>query len=83
VLTSRSRFAWAHDDDPDRSIGATVQTPPGASFVVSKAHAPGSVLTTASIERKWIDNWLIGATFEGDIEIHQQLCREGRVRYQW
>src|SRR6202166_3877383 len=32
ILTLRSRFAWAHDFDPDRSIAATFQTLPGASF---------------------------------------------------
>ena len=31
VLTLRGRLAWAHDYDPDRSIGATFQTLPGAS----------------------------------------------------
>jgi hypothetical protein len=54
-----------------------------SSYVNGAAHAPGSVLTTASIERKWLDNWLIAATFEGDLEIHQQSCRQGRVRYRW
>jgi uncharacterized protein with beta-barrel porin domain len=33
----RSRFAWAHAFDPDRSIAATFQTLPGASLVVSGA----------------------------------------------
>src|SRR5665213_4323 len=39
VLTLRGRAAWAHDFDPDRSIGATFQTLPGASFVVNGAAA--------------------------------------------
>ncbi len=29
--------AWAHDFNPDRAIGATFQTLPGASFVVNGA----------------------------------------------
>ena len=37
ILTLRGRFAWAHDFNPDRSIGATFQTLPGASFVVNGA----------------------------------------------
>jgi uncharacterized protein with beta-barrel porin domain len=46
MLTLRSRFAWAHDYDPDRSIGATFQSLPGASFVVNgAAQAADSVLT--------------------------------------
>jgi hypothetical protein len=37
VLTLRGRLAWAHDFDPDRSIAATFQALPGASFVVNGA----------------------------------------------
>ena len=37
ILTLRGRFAWAHDFDADRTIGATFQTLPGASFVVNGA----------------------------------------------
>jgi uncharacterized protein with beta-barrel porin domain len=32
ILTLRGRLAWAHDYDTDRSIGATFQTLPGASY---------------------------------------------------
>ena len=35
ILTLRGRLAWAHDFNPDRAIGATFQTLPGASFVVN------------------------------------------------
>jgi uncharacterized protein with beta-barrel porin domain len=67
VLTLRGRLAWAHDYDTDRSIGATFQSLPRASFVVNgAAQASDSVLTTASIERKWTNNWSIAATFEGE-----------------
>jgi hypothetical protein len=38
-LTPRGRFAWAHDFEPDRSIAATFQALPGASFVVNGAAA--------------------------------------------
>ena len=49
ILTLRGRLAWAHDFNPDRSIAATFQTLPGASFVVSgPAQATDSALTTAS-----------------------------------
>lgn len=37
MLTLRGRAAWAHDFNPDRSLGATFQTLPGASFVVNGA----------------------------------------------
>ena len=32
ILTLRGRLAWAHDFNPDRAIGATFQTLPGASL---------------------------------------------------
>jgi uncharacterized protein with beta-barrel porin domain len=44
---------WAHDYDPDRSVAATFQSPPGASFVVNgAAQASNSVVTTAAAEIK-------------------------------
>lgn len=50
VLILRGRVAWAHDYDPDRSIAATFQTLPGASFVVNgAAQAPDSALTAAFV----------------------------------
>jgi uncharacterized protein with beta-barrel porin domain len=53
ILTLRGRFAWAHDYNPDRAIGATFQSLPGASFVVNgAAQASDSALTTASAEWK-------------------------------
>jgi uncharacterized protein with beta-barrel porin domain len=42
ILTRRGRAAWAHDFNPDRTIGATFQTLPGASFVVNGAPTPRS-----------------------------------------
>jgi uncharacterized protein with beta-barrel porin domain len=85
VLTLRGRLAWAHDYDPDRAIGATFQTLPGASFVVNgAAQASDSVLTTASIERKWINNWSIAATFEGEFSnVTSSYAGKGVVRYAW
>jgi uncharacterized protein with beta-barrel porin domain len=85
VLTLRGRLAWAHDYDPNRSIGATFQSLPGASFVVNgAAQASDSVLTTASIERKWTNNWSIAATFEGEFSnVTSSYAGKGVVRYQW
>jgi uncharacterized protein with beta-barrel porin domain len=41
---------WAHDFDPDRSIAATFQSLPGASFVANgAAQVHDSALTTASM----------------------------------
>jgi uncharacterized protein with beta-barrel porin domain len=81
----RSRFAWAHDYNTDRSIGATFRTLPGASFVVNgAAQASDSVLTTASIEMKWRNNWSVAATFEGEFfNVTSSYAGKGTVRYAW
>jgi uncharacterized protein with beta-barrel porin domain len=85
ILTLRGRFAWAHDYDPDRSIAATFQSLPGASFVVNgAAQAADSALTTASIEMKWKNNWSIAATFEGEFSsVTSSYAGKGVVRYAW
>jgi outer membrane autotransporter protein len=85
ILTLRGRFAWAHDFDPDRSIAATFQTLPGASFVVNgAAQAKDSALTTVAAEMKWINGWSTAATFEGEFSnIAQSYAGKGVVRYQW
>jgi uncharacterized protein with beta-barrel porin domain len=85
ILTLRGRFAWAHDYDPDRSIGATFQSLPGASFVVNgAAQASDSALTTASVEMKWLSGWSAAATFEGEFSnVTSSYAGKGVVRYTW
>jgi uncharacterized protein with beta-barrel porin domain len=85
ILTLRSRFAWAHDFDPDRNIAATFQALPGASFVVGgAAQAHESALTTASAELKWMNGWSAAATFEGEFSnVTRSYAGKGVVRYQW
>jgi fibronectin-binding autotransporter adhesin len=85
ILTLRGRVAWAYDYDPDRSIAATFQTLPGASFVVNgAAQAHDSALTTASAEIKWINGWSAAATFEGEFSgVTSSYAGKGVVRYQW
>jgi uncharacterized protein with beta-barrel porin domain len=85
ILTLRGRLAWAHDFDPDRSIAATFQTLPGASFVVNgAAQAADSALTTASIEMKWRSGWSAAATFEGEFSnVTSSYAGKGAIRYQW
>jgi uncharacterized protein with beta-barrel porin domain len=85
ILILRTRFGWAHDFDPDRSIGATFQTLPGASFVVNgAAQAADSALTTASIEMKWKNGWSAAATFEGEFsDVTSSYAGKGVLRYQW
>jgi autotransporter-associated beta strand protein len=85
VLTLRGRLAWAHDFDPDRSVGATFQSLPGASFVVNGAvQASESALTTASVEMKWLNGWSAAATFEGEFsKVTSSYAGKGVVRYVW
>jgi autotransporter-associated beta strand protein len=85
ILTLRGRVAWAHDYDPDRSIAATFQTLPGASFVVNgAAQAADSALVTASVEKKWLNGWSAAATFEGEFsDVTRSYAGKGVVRYLW
>jgi uncharacterized protein with beta-barrel porin domain len=85
LLVFRTRFAWAHDYDPNRSIAATFQTLPGSSFVVNgAAQASDSALTTASIEMKWRNGWSLAGTFEGEFsDVTSSYAGKGVVRYQW
>jgi autotransporter-associated beta strand protein len=85
ILMLRSRFGWAHDFDPDRSIGATFQSLPGASFVVNgAAQAHDSALTTASAEIKWRSGFSLAATFEGEFSgVTRSYAGKGVARYAW
>jgi autotransporter-associated beta strand protein len=85
ILTLRGRVAWAHDFNPSRSIGATFQTLPGASFVVNGAAQAGdSALVTASAEKKWLNGWSAAATFEGEFsQVTASYAGKGVVRYAW
>jgi autotransporter-associated beta strand protein len=85
VLTLRGRLAWAHDYTTDRSIGATFQTLPGASFVVNgAAQASDSALVTASIEKKWLNGWSVAATFGGEFSIvTSSYAGKGVLRRVW
>ena len=85
VLTLRGRLAWAHDFNPDHTIAATFQALPGASFVVNgAAQARDAVLTTASVERKWLNGWTAAVTFEGEFsDVTRSYAGKGVVRYAW
>jgi len=85
TLTLRSRFAWAHDYSSDRSIGATFQSLPGASFVVNgAAQAADKALTTASAEVKWRNGFSLAGTFEGEFSGNSSsYAGKAVARYQW
>ena len=84
-MTLRGRAAWAHDFNPDRSIGATFQTLPGAGFVVNgAAMASDAALVTGAAEMKWINGWSTAATFEGEFSnVTRSYAGKGVVRYAW
>jgi hypothetical protein len=85
VLTLRGRAGWAHDFNPDRSIAATFQTLPGASFVVNgAAQAHDSALVTGAAQMKWLNGWSTAATFEGEFSnVTRSYAGEGVARYAW
>jgi autotransporter-associated beta strand protein len=85
VVVLRGRLAWAHDYNPDRTIAATFQALPGASFVVGgAAQASDAALTTASIERKWINGFSLAGTFEGEFSnVTRGYAGKAGVRYTW
>lgn len=85
VLTLRGRTAWAHDFNPDRTVGAVFQTLPGSAFVVNGAAlARDSALTTASVQMSWMNGWSASATFEGEFSnVTRSYAGKGVVRYTW
>ncbi|MCP3441775.1 autotransporter domain-containing protein [Bradyrhizobium sp. CCGUVB14] len=85
IVTLRGRVAWAHDYNPNRAIGATFQTLPGASFVVNgAAMASETALVTAAAEKKWLNGWSAAATFEGEFSnVTRSYAGKGVVRYAW
>ncbi|MBR0790911.1 autotransporter domain-containing protein [Bradyrhizobium manausense] len=85
VMTLRGRAAWAHDFNPDRTVGAVFQTLPGSAFVVNGAAlARDSALTTASVQMNWMNGWSVSATFEGEFSnVTRSYAGKGVVRYTW
>ncbi|WP_245323574.1 autotransporter outer membrane beta-barrel domain-containing protein [Bradyrhizobium shewense] len=85
IFTLRGRAAWAHDFNPDRSIGATFQTLPGASFIVNGARQAGdAALVTGSAGMTWLNGWSAAATFEGEFSnVTRSYAGKGVVRYAW
>lgn len=85
LLTFRTRVAWAHNYDPDRSTSATFQALPTTSFVVNgAAQAKDSALTSASVEVRWLSGWSAGITFEGEFSsVTDSYAGKGVVRHVW
>ncbi len=85
MLLLRSRLAWAHELDRDRSISAVFQALPASAFVVNGARpATNSALTTLSAELSWRNGWSAGATFDSQwSDTTRSYAGKGTVRYAW
>jgi uncharacterized protein with beta-barrel porin domain len=85
ILTLRGRAAWAHDFNADRSVAATFQTLPGASFVVNgAAQSQDAALVTGAAEMKWRNGFSLAATFEGEFsDTTRSYAGKGVARYSW
>jgi uncharacterized protein with beta-barrel porin domain len=85
TLTLRSRLAWAHDYANDRSIGATFQSLPGASFVVNgAAQSADKALTALAAELQWRNGLSLAGTFDGEFSGNSSSYTGKAVaRYQW
>ena len=85
LLTLRGRAAWAHEFDIDRSVAATFQALPGASFVVGGARpARDAALTTVSADINWLNGFSVGASFEGEFsDVSRSYAGKGVLRYAW
>ena len=85
MLLLRSRFAWAHDFDTDRSVSAVFQALPASAFVVNGARpAADSALTTLSAELAWRNGWSAAATFDSQLsDTTRSYAGKGTVRYAW
>ena len=79
LLTLRTRFAWAHDYAPNRTMAATFQTLPASSFVVNGAAGDG-LGADDSLGRDEVAQRLVGGSdLRGRVlECDQQLRRQGR-----
>ena len=84
-LVLRSRFAWGHNFNDERSITAMFQSLPGSSFVVNGASiGRDAALTTVSAEMNWRNGWSAGLTFDGEFsDTSRNYTGKGVIRYRW
>jgi uncharacterized protein with beta-barrel porin domain len=78
-------LAWAHDYANDRSIGATFQSLPGASFVVNgAAQSADKALTALAAELQWRNGLSLAGTFDGEFSGNSSSYTGKAVaRYHW
>lgn len=67
-VTLFSRVAWVHDFNRDRTITATFQTLPGATFVVNGAPAPADVaLASLGARAAFGQGWTASGQFDAEV----------------
>ena len=53
-------------------------------MVNGAAQARDAALTTAAVERKWLNGFSLAATFEGEFsDVTRSYAGKGVARYQW
>jgi autotransporter-associated beta strand protein len=85
TLALRGDAAWAHDFDTDRSVVATFQALPAASFVVTGAAMPSDTARlTAGAEMKWKNGVALVATLGGEFAgVSSGYFGKAVLRYEW
>ena len=85
MLTLRGREAWVHDYNPNRSIGTSFITLPGAAFVVNGARQPRDAwLSSTSAELNFMNGWTLAGVIESEYARRlSAYSGKGVVRYQW
>jgi len=85
AVTLRARAAWAHNFHTERSLTASFQTLPGASFVVDGA-APDAdtALVSAAAQIALHRGVALAAKFDGEFGGHMQsYAGTGTLRFSW
>ena len=84
LLTLRSRVAWSHNYNPDRSIAAT-SDPPWRVLCRQRRLASARCRAHNGVRRTEVDDgWSATATFEGEFShVTRSYAGKGAVRYAW
>jgi uncharacterized protein with beta-barrel porin domain len=84
-FTLKTKTAWVHNWNTDRSASATFQTLPGAAFIVKGAQpSPNAILASLGGEIVWHNGWSMAASFDGEFSRDMvSYAGKGSVKYGW
>ncbi len=84
-LMLRAKAAWAHDWNNDRTVTATFQQLPGATFTVNGATpAANAALLSFGADLALGPGWTVGAGFDGEFSrTNASYAGKGNLRYSW